>query len=224
MIFNCKEFKNYVHNPKILLNNKELAQVAETKYLGSIFTNTLSNSKDISRCNSAFLGQFYGMYRKFNYVDWRILKLLFESCCTCFYGSELWYDRNLTNAEFRTLGVTYHKSIKKMRRLPPWTSNHDLCEEANLPIFKHLINKKIVTFWFSLIYSKSPCIAPLINHFKHQSQIKQHIDKLFEKCYQIVNLLDNDLDAIKARINYVEAHEPRTHYVYEPPIANVPVL
>ena len=64
----------------------------------------------------------------------------------------------------------------------------------------------MMLFWFSVIYSKSPCIAPLLDK----------INRLFFKQYNIVNLLDNDVDAIISRINFVETHEPRSHYVYVP--------
>jgi hypothetical protein len=164
--------------------------------------NTLSNSMDIDRCCSAFLGQFYGKYRKFSFTNnFMILKFLFEACCTSFYGAELWYDMNTSDKQFKAFGVAYHKAIKRMKNLPPWESNHDTCEQAGLSIFKHFINKKIMLFWFSVIYSKSPCIAPLLDK----------INRLFFKQYNIVNLLDNDVDAIISRINFVETHEPRSH-------------
>ena len=131
MIFKCKRFKNVVVSPNITLDNKKITEVSEVRYLGSIFVNTLSNSMDIDRCCSAFLGQFYGKYRKFSFTNnFMILKFLFEACCTSFYGAELWYDMNTSDKQFKAFGVAYHKSIKRMTNLPPWESQ-SLAEEIS---------------------------------------------------------------------------------------------
>ncbi len=101
---------------------------------------------DIQKCCFMFLKQFNSMYSKFNYVNTDMLRFLFKSYCTSFYGAELWFDKmnakNLIDVQY----IAYHKSIKRMAKQSPWSSNHDACERLELPIFKHMINAKILHF------------------------------------------------------------------------------
>ena len=39
-----------------------------------------------------------------------------------------------------------------------------------------------------------------------------NIRLIFENMYDIVNVLDNDSDAIKSRVKFVERNEPRSFY------------
>jgi hypothetical protein len=144
MIFRSQKSK-FNDNPKIFMNNTDLKIVSEHKYLGTIITSDKSNKIDIQKESSSFLKQFYGMYRKFYYADKKILRNLFQSYCTSFYGCELWYDIKGAKNEFHNLSISYHKAIKTLYNLPPWHNNHDLrilSDMTGLPIFKHLINKR----------------------------------------------------------------------------------
>ena len=183
MEFTCKKLRKFSITPKIFVNNVQLKVVHEYKYLGIIITNNLRCSSDIKKCNVAFLKQFYGIFRKFHFLDPHILKFLFHSHCTSFYGAELWADLKGSSGEFRALGVAYHKAIKKMFGLPFWESNHYTCDVAELQIFRHLINKRIVSFLFAITRSHSPCMLPLIDYFKSKSYILKHTQNVFRYIY-----------------------------------------
>ena len=132
-----------------------------------------------------------------------------------FYGSENWYDLKGCSKEFKALGVSYHKAIKKVNGFNIWESNHLVCERVGLPIFRHLLNRRRISFLFSLIETESPCILPLKDYFKNSSCILKHTQYSFEKEYCVQNILANELDALIARINFVQAREPRSNYVPE---------
>ena len=212
MCFLAKKFAKHVTYSKIYLNNPELKRVTHCKYLGIILTDRLNNNLDIKKCNNQFLKQFYGMFRKFSYLNSSILSFLFSSYCTSFYGSQLWYNRRGCQNEFRALGVSYHNHIKKMLRIPLYESNHVTCEGAGLPIFKHCINKRTLSFFISLITSNSPCILPLRYYFKYDSEILYCLKSIFRKVYHVTDILSNDFRALYATIDFVERHEPRSHY------------
>ena len=86
MIFNSKSKGNL---PKLVLNNCKLDIVSEYKYLGIIFSDSLNEKFDILRCERAFLRQFYAIYRRFHFVDSKILKFLFKTHCLSMYGADL---------------------------------------------------------------------------------------------------------------------------------------
>ena len=207
MIFKCKKYKKFDYDNHILLKGVVLQRVHQCKYLGVILSETLNLALDIKRMNSQFLKQFFGMYRKFSFNNWAVLGFLFQSYCTSFYGSNLWYDKKYSQREFRALSVSYHKCIKLMLRLPIWESNHYACNIAGLPIFKHLINKKILCYFFNIINSKSPCLSQLLYYLKFDSHIAYHVKLIFQNGYNVNNILVNDIDAVKARIDFIQDNE-----------------
>ena len=209
MVFNKKKSKI----PTLFLNNNKLKNVMHCKYLGIIFTENLCNKDDILRCELSFLKQFYSIYRRFHFVDRKILTFLFKSHCLSFYGSELWFSLRGCITTFKNLSINFHKCIKKMGNVSWFTNNHDICEEFGLQTFKHFINKKILYFINSLMNSKSPCFNKHKIYFKNFSCSIKMINKLFFEAYSICNVSCNDLDAVKARIDFVEAREERRRFV-----------
>ena len=212
MIFRAKKFRRYSFTPCITISGTKLKIVNECKYLGTIITSDLLLSKDIERCTTSFLKQYHAIFRRFHFTHWHVLKYLFESHCMAFYGSEMWFNLKGSTKQFHDLEIYYHKAIKRMLNLPKTESNHYACEQAGLPILKHFINKKIVTFLFSVVNSKSPCLASLKYYYRHSSFLKNVVCKKFTDDYNIHNLMENDLDALKSRIHFVEMREIRSNY------------
>ena len=95
------------------------------------------------------------MYHKFSYLNSNILKFLFQTYCMSFYGCELWFNLHGSKNKFGNLTKSYHRAIKKILGFFTWDSNHKACEKAGLPIFVHLVNKRIINFLFSLLNSEA---------------------------------------------------------------------
>ena len=207
IIFKCNRYRNYNYSNTITIDDQELEQVNECKYLGVTLNSSLNLSPDIRRASTQFLSQFYGMFRKFSYSDINILTFLFQAYCTSFYGSELWYNRKGCLSELKAIGVTYHKCLKRLAKIPYYVSNHVTCELLNLPIFIHFINKKMLNYFFNLINSESPCLKDFKTYFKSKSHIYYYTSIILQEVYNVNNFLENDLDALKARILYVQTHE-----------------
>ena len=185
----------------------------ECKYLGVILTDNMCILKDVERVCNSFLQQFNSMYSRFNFCDIETLSFLFKSYCSSFYASELWFNREKAKKELDTLSIVYHKAIKRVVNLSKWDNNHDACCLANLPIFKHFLNNKLINFVFSIINSKSPCIANLKTYFVRDSFLMKYTQEIFTSLYEVENVLNNDLAALKSRINFVERNETRSNYV-----------
>ena len=210
MVCKAKLYKHRNFENCVKLNGSPLQLVDHYKYLGIIISENNTNYLDIKRCCKSFLGQFYSMYRNFNNVHKDLLIFLFNSYCTSFYGIELWHSKTFCASEYHNQEVIYHKSIKKMLKVSFRESNHAVCLETALPIFRHFHNWRMISFYFNISRSKSPCVVPLKNYLLNNSNFSSNIREIFDSIYSIQNLLDNDLDAIKSRIVYVQNHEPNS--------------
>ena len=67
--------------PKVFLGNNELAFVSETKYLGFVVDQTLSNVEDITKVRNKFYSTFNILLRKFHYLDSDAFFEIFKSYC-----------------------------------------------------------------------------------------------------------------------------------------------
>ena len=181
--------------------------VNKYKYLGVIISNDNKILLDIKKCCSSFLRQFYSFYRKFKSLDIEILIFLYKSFCMSFYGAELWYCTKGSMVEFQNLEIAYHKTIKRILGFPNWESNHTVCQISGLPIFRHYVNTTIVSFMFHIANSTSPCILPIKPYILYKSFFAECVNLIFYDQYQINNILSNDLDAIKSRIDFVQRNE-----------------
>ena len=139
--------------------------------------------------------------------NWSVLKFLFQSYCMSFYGVEQWFDRKYTKEAFKPMRKAYHNCIKQMLHLPTWESNRHACHLAGLPIFKHFLNNKILSYLFSIINSKSPCLSPLLYYFKYDSHISYHTKLICQNEYNVGNVIENDIDALRVRIHVKQESE-----------------
>ena len=182
------------------------------KYLGVVLTNNNDLGPDIDRALSSFLKQFNSLYSKFSFVDRNVLYFLFKSFATSFYGMETWFEK-IKQCDLNRISVAYHKAVKRVAGMNVWDSNHAACHVVGVPIFKHFVARRIICFWHKLINSKSESLSNLIYYFKHRSHIFAKISRFFLESYQ-VDISQNPLCAIIARIEFVQRNEPRSHYAY----------
>ena len=52
---------------------------------------------------------------------------------------------------FDKISIAYHKAVKKVAGMQVWDSNHEGCDIVKVPIFKHLMTKRMICFLYSLI-------------------------------------------------------------------------
>ena len=74
--------------------------------------------------------------------------------------------------------------------------------------FEHFSNFKCIKFIFWLLNSNGPCFRTHKLYFLKNFIFKRRLDDVCSSTYGIVNLLDNDMHAILARIYYVQEREP----------------
>ena len=186
--------------------------VSSYKYLGIIFNSRLSSKDDILKSEASFLKQFYCIYRKFKFASQQILIFLFISHCMSLYGTEMWYELKGSHSAFKYHAVNYHRCIKKIINVPWYESNHKICEETGLLLFKHLINWKNLCFICNLLNAKSASISCHRYYIAFYSDILTIVQRRFQDIYSIDDILNNDLDAIRSRIIHVQNREERSHF------------
>ena len=199
-------------NYSITIKGIIFESIKETKYLGTILSSDFKIHKDVDRSCFSFLKQFNAVFHKFSFLNRDVKAFLVQSYCMSFYGSDLWFDYK-NKRVFHGFAVAYHKALKRLAGLAPWDSNHRACEILKFPIFIHNINSRLISYFFSLVYSKSPCLSTLRYYFRYNSFLMSNVSNIFRDQYGVINVLQNDLAALKSRIVFVQSNEERSFYV-----------
>ena len=202
-----KNSKRVSVDTKVYLNGSEIKRTNECLYLGMMLSDICDVEVDSNRVLTSFLKQFNSLYSRFNFVDKNVLFYLFRSFATSLYGIETWFSDDVKKKSFHSLAVAYHKAIKRMVGLNVWDSNHHACAISSLPIFKHLLAKRALRFYLSLVNSKSPCIASLKYYYRTYSCFAVNLRKLFNTVYGISCILENPLCSLYSRIDFVQRTE-----------------
>ena len=209
IVFRCRSNLNLFGS--IYLKDSRLEEVSSLKYLGIFLSEDFNIKEDVDRALKSFLGQFNGMYQRFNFLTTEVLSFLFKTYTTSFYGINLWFEHKIQPSHIKRLEVAYHKAIKKILGMEVWNSNHDACELMNIDLFKHFLTKRMTKFYFSAISSKCRMFQKLRYHFMFSSQLYKVLKNRFHTMYQIDNLFSNDRDALIARMSFVRMRKPRSN-------------
>ena len=104
-------------------------------------------------------------------------------------------------------GVAYHYALKKIVGLPKRYSNHIVCRSLGVFKLKHLMNLQLFKFCLWLNNCESPCFVRHKTYFMRMSRFRATIDAIALRDYSFGDVIDNDYDAIIARIMYVQNSE-----------------
>ena len=206
----CMKFsKKYMSdncNFNIRLGNDFLNFTKETKYLGFNLTYNLCNFNDIIRERNRFYNTFNCLLRRFNSLNPNIFMHIFKSYCIQFYGTELWFNNFRCITALRQFGVGFHKSLKKIFKIPYYESNHMVCEALNMVTFEHQLDIIKMKFTFKLFTKRPIFILKNYNYFLTNSMLLKDVTNFMFYKYDVIDFLDNDISALIARIFYVHNH------------------
>ena len=167
----------------------------------------LNNLEDINRVRNKFDVDFNVILRKFGSANKKVKLFLFKQYCLQFYGSELWYGGKTPKYVTEHFSVGYHKAVKKLLGLSSNERNHFACQEANILMLDHLLNKiKINT---AVRFLLKPCnfISKILDFLYLSSALVRDVLRILRDVYDVEFLLDNDFQAILSRIWFVQNHE-----------------
>jgi len=200
------------NNIKFTLYGTCVEIVEDFSYLGCILNCNLLEKSDLERILKSFNKSVGSFIRKFSNVDIAIKLRLFDTLCMSMYGLELFINNKNSGDTLKKLGIAYHYALKRLLGLPKFYSNHYTCSILAKFTFTHMMNHKMLKFLFWCSESSSPCFIMHKIYFLKFSKYFKFISNNFWKEYEIINLLDNDLDAVHARIKFVQNHEPSSFY------------
>ena len=212
MIFSRKAV--IFQGPVLHVNGIDITNVKEYKYLGCMLDCKLNEKSELNRITGAF-NRMVGMFiRKFATVELGLKVKLFNILCLSFYGLELVLDQRGCSSAVRKLAVSYHYALKRLIGFPKYFSNHYTCNALNMLTFQHLMNYRLFRYYKWLSETKSPCFIAHKCALVHFSVLSQKVRRIFSSSYGVCNLLENDTDAIAARIGYVQLREPSSLYMF----------
>ena len=177
------------------------------KYLGYMLSSTLNNIEDVNRVRNKFYVDFNMILRRFGFTDMRVKLFLFKQYCLQFYGSELWFGGDTPKHIIKQFAVGYHKAVKKLLGFSSHESNHFACQEANILMFNHLINKLKINAAFRFLLKPCDFISKVLDYLYISSLMIKNVLNILTEIYDIETLLDNDPKAILARIWFIQNHE-----------------
>ena len=189
------------------INGQSFEVVKSIKYLGYIISDQMDYIEDINRVKSKFYAEFNVLLRNFSFADSDIKVFLFKHYCTQFYGSELWYSLNRPTQQLRCFAIGYHKAVKKLLGVSMHESNHFACQETNLLLFNHLMNKLKIGAFYRFMMKPCRMIQKAGNFLRLSSVMAESVMKILYEEYDIPSLYDNDINAVFARIQYKQNHE-----------------
>ena len=208
----CKKSNSITDNDyKIYINETEVKRVTEYKYLGFIISDSLVDKLDVIRARNNFYSTFNLLLRKFFYLDCHSFLKIFDSHCTHMYGSELWINEFNCGRELNRFSIGYHKALKKVANVPYFFSNHHVCNSLNVLMFKHYINWILIRFAYRVVHCQNQLFTKLRYFFLHESMLIKRVSNICNSMYRIEDPFHNDIDAIRARIFYVQRHEAHSN-------------
>ena len=183
--------------------------VKKYKYLGHIIQNNLLDLEDVEYRLNAFYGKFNWLFRNFKNVSIDVFYFLFKSFCVPDYGLPLWNLGEIVKRQiFKTFEVAFSKSLKRMLGVPLSTSSHAVADIFNQLLFIHYVTVVQTRYFKRVFCSNTPLIRissfTLGNGYLYKSLFKRLNDN-----YD-VNFSMHSLDILKARVEWVQRHEPMT--------------
>ena len=206
MIF---EKGNLYKNLKEMSLMDDIFQVVDNyKYLRHIIQRQLLDTDDAHFRLNSFYGKFNSVYRSFQGVSVETLLFLFNSYCVPDYGLGLWDTGVLFNKHiFKTFKVAYSNALKKIVGAPRYSSTHvtpTLCNQL-------LLNHHIATLqwrYMNRVFKSFNSIISICKPFLKAGYLYSSVVELYNNVYG-TDMDDGDLDVMKARITWVQNHEPR---------------
>ena len=201
-----------VNNFKV--NGSPVQFVYSIKYLGFLLSYSVSDDEDIDRVRCKFYSEFNSVLRNFNFADVNVKIFLFKQYCLQFYGCELWLQRSCSVNALKQFAVGYHRAIKKLLDISSHESNHYACQEAQLFTFQHFINKCKIMTAFRILSRPCNYFFKIIEFLSISSVFLREMYVLLQDFYGLDSILNNDKDAVIARIEFIQNREKqmRTHW------------
>ena len=96
--------------PSLYLGHNTLQYVKQYRYLGCIITDTLTDNNDVQKTIRGIYASSNMLIRKFSNCSYNVKKVLFQTCCTNFYCTQLWWI--CSQEALRKVRVEFNNSLR----------------------------------------------------------------------------------------------------------------
>ena len=176
MYVKCPKFK-VAHIPQIKLGGRTLDYVSSYRYLGCIISDVLTDDLDIKRTIRGIYTRSNILIRKFYFCSFTVKQRLFQSYCTNFYCTQLWYKYSA--ASLNKVRVAFNNSCRHFLGYPKYCSASGMFLENNIDSFDVLRRKYIYNFTCRLFVSQNSIIEAIYTCNKIISPVKEWTKCLF---------------------------------------------
>ena len=193
---------------KLSLGEDNIDVVDTLKYLGFYLNEQLDDTKDVEFRLNGFYRKFYSVLRNFNNLSLMTVLFLFKSFCIPDYGIVLWNCNSIFKRQiFKSFEIAFGKSFKRMLGVPFYSSTHITAEICELLTLKHHVIKAQLRFLYRLLDTKNRLIKINLACLK-SGLFMGSLFSFYRKTYG-VSIIGNDLQALIARVHWVQSHEER---------------
>ena len=163
----------------VYLNGNLIKTFTEVTHLGHVLSRNLDDSNELIRIAKAFNRQFHAFFSRFNGLkDTELMKQLYNSYCTSFYGLECIHESDVSTASIRFFRKSVNIALMKLFWLPRESVSKFLIAEGVLnadSIWKF----RSLMFWKPNLKSKN---------FIHQFLISKNAAQIIRLTHQIDEL------------------------------------
>ena len=207
MVFNKRSSNMVDENVEICNNTFEV--VKKYKYLGHMIQNNLSDLEDVEFRLNAFYAKFNWLFRNFKNVSVDVFYFLFKSFCVPDYGLPLWNIGEIINRQiFKTFEMAFSRSLKRMLGVPLSTSNHAVAEIFDQLLFIHYVTV-VQTRYFKRVFNSNNPLISISSFTLRNGFLFQNLFQRLNNSYN-VGFSMHTLDILRARVGWVQRHEPTT--------------
>ena len=170
MYVKSKKFK-LQNVPSIKLGDRILDYVSSYKYLGCIITDTLNDNMDIKRTIRGIYARSNMLVRKFSHCTYLVKQHLFETYCTNFYCTQLWWS--YTQECLRKVRVAFNNSCRYFLGYARSSSASGMFLENDIDSFDILRRKYIYKFTCRLKSSHNLILKSVYMSYVHTPFVKE---------------------------------------------------
>ena len=207
----CMIFRKSIgNNPvrEIRLKEDKFEVVTKYKYLGHFVHECLTDDDDVKFRLNNFYSKFNSIFRNFNNVSIETFLFLFNAYCLPDYGLCLWNAKAIFNRQiFRSFETAFSNALKKVIGAPVYASSHITAELCHQLLFRHYVSFIQARFLKRVLLRKNE-INILCYSYLKDGHICKSLFGLFKDVYNC-NFCDNDLDVLRARLEWVQKNENR---------------
>ena len=151
----------HVSNVDLYINENVLTYVNEHKYLGIRIRNDLYDNDDIRQQVKALYARGNVLISKFRHCDDDVKVKLFQTFCSCFYGSNLWVRYHKT--VIKKLYNAYERIYRQLFRIQDYDNTVGRIIANGLDPVIVILRKSAGSFYKRILASQNVLIVNIVN-------------------------------------------------------------